>query len=215
MPRTVKPRRTYASPRRREQALATRRAVLDAAQALFIEGGYVATTIEAIAAHARVSPETVYATFATKRSLLTELVDRSISGDDAAPVLEQMWVQEMREEPVRRHRLQILASNGRTILERRAALDEVVRGAASADPEIMALWVRGRAERLAGQRQLLGIAVGESDLREGLDLVTAGDILYAVGSPETYGLLVIDRGWSGAQFESWYAQTLERLLFDA
>jgi len=215
MSEAVKPRRAYASARRQEQALATRRAVLEAAKALFISRGYVATTIEAIATQARVSPETVYATFGTKRSLLAELVDRSISGEGSVPVQEQAWVQAIREEPVVRRRLRILASNGRTILERRAALDDVVRGAASADPEITALWERGKAERLAGQRELLRLIVGGSDLRAGLDLEAAGDILYAIGSPETYRLLVIDRGWSGADFESWYAETLERLLLDA
>ena len=214
MPEAVKTRRAYASARRREQALATRRAVLEAAEALFIGRGYVATTIEAIATQARISPETVYATFGTKRSLLAELVDRSISGDNAVPVREQAWVRAMREEPVARRRLRILASNGRAILERRAALDDVVRGAASADPEIMTLWERGKAERLAGQRLLLRLVLGESDLRAGLDLEAAGDILYAIGSPETYRLLVIDRGWSGADFEAWYAETLERLLLD-
>jgi len=56
MPQPVKGRRVYDSPRRREQARATRKAILDAARALFTERGYVATTIDAIAATAIVSP---------------------------------------------------------------------------------------------------------------------------------------------------------------
>jgi hypothetical protein len=43
---------------------------------------------------------------------------------------------------------------------------------------------------------------------------TAADVLYAIGSPETYRLLVVDRGWSGARFERWYGETLTRLLFE-
>ena len=90
MEQPVKPSRVYDSPRRREQALATRRAILDAARALFIERGYVATTIDAIAASATVSPETVYSTFGTKGSLLSALVDVSIAGDDdATPILDR------------------------------------------------------------------------------------------------------------------------------
>ncbi len=27
-------------------------------------------------------------------------------------------------------------------------------------------------------------------------------MLYAIGSPETYRLLLVDRGWSGAQFDT-------------
>lgn len=213
MPEPVNPSRTHEFPRRRARARATRTRALDAARALFTERGYVATTIDAIAARADVSPETVYATFGTKRSLLSELVDVSIAGgDDAQPVFEQPWVQEMRDEPDPHHRFQILASNGRSILERRAAVDEVVRGAAAADPEIAALWERGKAQRFAGQRELLRIVIGSAGLREGMDLDTASDILYAIGSPETYRLLVVDRAWSGAHFERWYGETLERLL---
>ena len=107
----------------------------------------------------------------------------------------------------------MLAGQGRSILERRSAVDEVVRGAASADPEIAALRDLGKAQRFAGQREILRIVVGSTGLREGIDLETAADILYAVGSPETYRLLVVDRGWSGSRFERWYGDTLERLLF--
>ena len=46
-----------------------------------------------------------------------------------------------------------------------------------------------------------------------MDFQTAVDILYAIGSSETYRLLVIDRRWSASQFERWYASTLTRLLF--
>jgi len=213
MPEIVKTRRSYDSPRRREQARATRRAILEAARELFIERGYVATTIDAVAEDAEVSPETVYAVFGTKRALLSELIDISIAGDgDAPPVLEQGWVQEMRDEPDPRRRLSILARKGRSILERRAPIDEVVRGAAAADPDIAALWQRGKAQRFAGQRELLRIIVGETGLRARIDLETGADILYAIGSPETYLLLVADRGWSSLTFERWYDATLARLL---
>ena len=213
MSEIVKTRRSYDSPRRREQARATRRAILEAARELFIERGYVATTIDAIAGDADVSPETVYAVFGTKRALLSELIDISIAGDgDAPPVLEQGWVQEMRDEPDPRRQLSILARNGRSILERRAPIDEVVRGAAAADPDIAALWQRGKAQRFAGQRELLRIIVGETGPRARIDLETGADILYAIGSPETYLLLVADRGWSSSTFERWYDATLARLL---
>ncbi len=213
MSEIVKTRRSYDSPRRRAQARATRQAILDAARELFIERGYVATTIDAVAEAADVSPETIYAVFGTKRALLSELIDVSIAGDGAArPVLEQEWVQEMRDEPDPRRRLSILARNSRSILERRAPIDEVVRGAAAADPDIAALWRRGKAQRFADQRELLRIVAGETGLPAGTDLQTGADILYAIGSPETYLLLVADRGWSSLAFERWYDATLALLL---
>jgi AcrR family transcriptional regulator len=215
MPQPVKDRRVYDSPRRREQARATRQAILDAAGALFTERGYVATTIDAIAASATVSPETVFSTFGSKRSILAELVDLSISGGEGAPpILDQPWVQEMREELDPHRRLRILAANGRSILDRRSAFDEVVRGAAAAEPEMATLWERGKAQRFAGQRALLQIALGSTGLRDGLDLETAAETVFSIGSPEVYRLLTVDRGWSGSRFEDWYTDTLERLLLN-
>lgn len=215
MRKPVKPRRAYDSPRRQEQARTTRVATLDAARDLFIERGYVATTMQAIAAKARVSPATVYATFRNKRSVLSALVDVSIAGDDApVPVLDRSWVHEMRDEPDLQRRLSILARNGRLILERRAPIEEVLRAAAAADPDIAAMWQQGREQRLAGQRALLRIVAGSTGLREGLDEQIAVDTLYAIGSPETFHSLTIDRGWSPDLFERWYADTLARLLFD-
>jgi len=210
---TARQRRPYDSPRRREQARATRHAVLEAARELFIDRGYVATTIDAIAERAGVSPETLYATFGSKRALLTELVDVSVAGGDDQPrIFDQQWVQEMRGEPDPNRRVAILARNGRAILERRAAVDEVVNGAAAADPAIAALAERSRKERYAGQRRLLRIVLGPTGPREGVSFETAADVLYAIGSPETYRLLVGDRGWSGSRFERWYAETLARLI---
>jgi len=213
MSKRVKPRRAYDSSRRREQASATRRAILNAARELFIEGGYVSTTIDEIASHAGVSPETVYATFKNKRSLLSELIDISIAGDDApVPILERGWVQEMRDEPDPRQRLRTLARNGRMILERVTPLYEVLRGAAAADPQVAALWELNKAQRFAGQRELLGVLTRGDNLREGLTKKIAADILFTIGSPETYRLLVTDRGWSGDRFERWYSETVAQLL---
>jgi len=182
---------------------------------LFIERGYVGTTIDAMAERADVSPETVYSTFGNKRSVLSALVDISIGGgEQARPILDQDPVGTMRAEPDPHRRLQILAGFGRSILERRAAMDEVMRGAASADADIAALRGLGNAQRFAGQRELLRIVIGTTSLREGLDLDTAADILYAIGSPETWRSLVVDRGWSGPRFERWYAETLDLVLFE-
>ena len=214
MPSSVKTRRTYDSPRRREQARATRRTVLEAAERRFVEQGYVATTIDAIATTAGVSSETVYATFRNKRTILSALIDVSIAGDDApVPVLERDWVQAMRDEPERERRLRILARNGRMILERTAAIYDVLRGAASADPQIASLWEQHKAQRFAGQRELVKVLTRGHALREGLTMRAAVDEVYAIGSPETYRLLVIDRGWSPDRFERWYADTLARLLW--
>lgn len=208
MTRAVNPRRSYDSPLRREQADATQRAILDAARMLFLERGYVATTIAAIADRASVSAATIYQGFANKRSVLARLVDESIAGD-AAPVAvaDRPWVRSLRDEPDVRKRVRSLARNGTAILARRAPIDAVVAAAAATDPEIATLWRQTRDERHAGQARLLKLVAGDAPLRR-----EAADVLYAIGSPETYRSLVDDRGWSHARFERWYAEAIEGLL---
>ena len=71
--------------RRAEYAEATRRAAVDAARRLFTEKGYFATTVNEIAAAARVSPATVYAVNGGKQGLLRTLIDEW----SAAPVVAE------------------------------------------------------------------------------------------------------------------------------
>ena len=75
-------KRRYDSSRRQEQARQTRRAILDAAGRLFVDPGYAATPLTAVAAEAGVAVQTVYAVFGSKRQLLSDLVDVTLAGDD-------------------------------------------------------------------------------------------------------------------------------------
>src|SRR5580704_16195593 len=82
-------RKPYHSPRRAEQAVATRQAVLDAARELFIEQGYAVTTVTDIARRARVAVDTVYAAVGRKPALLREVLETAISGTDQVVPAEQ------------------------------------------------------------------------------------------------------------------------------
>ena len=65
-----------------------RSAILDAATTLFLRNGYLGTSMDEIAALARVSKQTVYKHFADKESLFAAIVAAAV---DAAgdPVLEE------------------------------------------------------------------------------------------------------------------------------
>src|SRR5262245_60666559 len=95
----VKPStRRYHSPVRVEQAQITRRRVLQATQALFLERGYAGTTVAAVASAANVSAETVYATFGGKRGLLEGVIQDAIAGVDAAiPRDDPTWWNEVQQ----------------------------------------------------------------------------------------------------------------------
>src|SRR5438270_8748819 len=105
-------RRAYNSPRRQQQAAATRRTILEAAERLFLQNGYPATTMEAIAAEAGVSLKTVYLPFSTKSGLLRALWDLQLKGDDGeAPVAQHKWYLEVMNERDPARKLQLNARN--------------------------------------------------------------------------------------------------------
>jgi len=80
----VKPiSRPYNTARRRAAAQRTRRAILDAATRLFIERGYIATTIADVAAVAGVALDTIYAVVGRKPTLFRLLIETAISGAEA------------------------------------------------------------------------------------------------------------------------------------
>src|SRR5215216_3639997 len=55
--------------------------LIAAATELFLERGYVATTLVQIALHAGIAPRTVYLRFGTKAALFRRVVDRALVGD--------------------------------------------------------------------------------------------------------------------------------------
>src|SRR5919198_4307899 len=119
MGKPVKPRRSYHSPRRQQQAAATRRAILEAAQRLFERDGYPATTMEAIAAEAGVALKTVYVAFTTKSGLLRALWDLLLKGDqDEAAVAERPWYREVVAEPDPERQLRLNARNACVVKQR-------------------------------------------------------------------------------------------------
>src|SRR5919197_5642353 len=118
MAEPVKSRR-YDSPRRREQAAATRLVILDAAERLFVRDGYAATTMAAIAREAGVALKTVYVVFDTKSGLLRALWHLRLRGDEAdVSVMERSWYRELLDEPDPERQLRLNARNACTVKRR-------------------------------------------------------------------------------------------------
>ena len=205
----VKPARSYDSPRRREQAAATRRRILDAARELFERDGFVATSMAAVAAAAGVSLKTVYLVFDTKSGLLRALWHLLLRGDEGdQPVGERDWFAEVLREPDPERQLRLNMRNSRVVKRRAGALLDVIRDAASADPDVGALWARIQTEFHANQRSVVQSLADKRALKPQLDVDAATDILWAINHPSFYGLLARERGWSPERYETWAADLL-------
>jgi AcrR family transcriptional regulator len=208
MSEPVKPVRRYDSPRRREQAAATRREILAAAQRRFERDGYVATTMAAIAREAGVALKTVYLAFETKGNLLRELWHLLLRGDEEhTPVGQRAWYQAVLDEPDPERKLRLNARNARVVKERAGSLLSVIRGAASLDPDSAVLWRRIQDEFYANQRAVVETLQARDALARGLDVNRATDILWTLNHPDVWMLLVRERGWSPEQFEVWFGDS--------
>ena len=213
MSETVKPRRRYNATRRQHQAQETRRRILEAAKRLFVEQGYVTTSIETIAQAAGVAAPTVYAAFGNKRTLLTRLMDLAIAGDDQPlPILQRPGPQQMRQAPDQHQQLRLIAHGIGEVLQRAGPLFDVMRSAALVDPEIALLYQRLQEERLRNMREIVEWVAVNGPLRSALSVGDAADILWTFTSADVQRLLTIDRGWSPEQYAQWLADALTRLL---
>jgi len=92
-------KRPYHSRVRQRQAEDTQRRIIQAARSLFASHGYAATTLEAIAEMADVSPKTLGAVFGSKRALLAEVISPEAFGTHVWQLIEEVRAT---EDPSRR-----------------------------------------------------------------------------------------------------------------
>jgi TetR/AcrR family transcriptional regulator, regulator of autoinduction and epiphytic fitness len=199
--------------RRARKALETRRRVLDAAEALFTRDGYAATTMTAIADRADVAVQTLYAVFGNKRTILTELIDARVIGDDHAGSLPGRadW-QAMERERDPHRQLALFAQIATRIGNRSAAINEIMAQAAAADPQIAAIYQQQRQSRYKDERRIARSLARKGALRNGISEIQAADIIWALGTTRTYRALVDERQWTTEQYEHWLQDLLERAL---
>src|SRR3954466_4506156 len=209
-------KRRYDSTRRRAQAEATRREILEAAERLFSQQGYAGTTIAAIAAEAQVAPKTVYLAFETKAGLLRALWNLRLRGDaHEVPVGDREWYREVLDEPDPARALRLNARNSRLVKERFGVLDGVVRGAAAADADVAAMVKRIQSEFYENQRRVVETLDEKGALKPDLNVTRATDILWTLNHPDLWHHLVFDRGWTADQYEEWFADAAcQQLLAD-
>jgi AcrR family transcriptional regulator len=204
----VKPR-GYDNSGRAESARRTRRAVVAAARDLFLEIGYPATTLTAVASRAGVSVQTVYFQFGKKRTLLKEVVDQAVAGDDEpTPISEREWVQQILDEPDPHAKLRLHAHAVTGIMQRAEPINRMLRSAAVVDADAAEESSKGDRQRLAGMRELADHLHDRGQLRPDLSPAEAAERIAVLINPENYRLTVADHGWTPEQYEGWLSELL-------
>lgn len=207
-PQPGEEKRPYHSRVRRRQAEQTRQRILAAACELFESRGYDATTLEAIAEIAEVSPKTIAAVFGSKRTLLAEVIN-----PDAFSTHVQHLIEELRVTPDPSRRLLLIAQITRQVYEPLVRELELLRTAGAVAPELADLARQIEARRRQNQSRLVAYLHEQGALRHDLSFEEAADVLWALTSFDLYRMLVVEQAWKPTRYETWLAQLLiEQLL---
>jgi AcrR family transcriptional regulator len=211
----VKPvkKRSYTSVVRQDQAARTRSLIIDAAADLFTSNGYARTTVRAIAERAGVAPDTVYATFGTKVRVLTAVIDARLSPPGVANVMDRPAALAVRDEGDQRDQLRLFARDIAAVSTRVRPIYEVLRTAAAVEPEVGEVFAEMEQYRLANMRRLATWLAEHGPLLVGED--RAGEITWALASPDVARMLCDARGWTEAEHADWLEAMLAAALLPA
>jgi AcrR family transcriptional regulator len=197
-------KRSYTSPTREAKAAQTRARILAAASEKFLTDGYVKTSTLSIAKAAGTSEANVFAVFGSKAELLMEVVLHDIRNAPNIPVgelgpWEGLVGPDHREAAAAR-----MAAGVRGMMDRSWRSRAVAAAAATVDDAVRDVLRRGAQSRHWGAlwfaREVLQLPESELD--------RAADAIWALISVDNYRALVLDRGWSGDQYEAWLAATV-------
>jgi AcrR family transcriptional regulator len=202
-------KRTYQSPVRQRQADETRGRIVAAARKLLQQKGYSGMTMDAIAQEAEVAVPTVYANFRSKTGVVAEILDAARFGDEY-----QQAVREVMAETRPRERLQYAPRIARRIYESESSVHDLLRGAGVVAPALARQDTERECRRYEMQQHLIEGLAAAKELRRGLNIQRARDILWSLTSRDLYRMLVRERGWTPQEYEDWLTKALLEILVE-
>jgi AcrR family transcriptional regulator len=195
--------RSYYSLVRQKQADETRTRIATAARQLILSKGYEAATMDAIARAAEVAPATIYSVFGSKRRILKELIDRAAFG----PAYQELVDQTMQlKDPV--ERLRRAPRIARQIYDSERAEFDLLRKAGVIIPELAAIEREKECSRYEAQGPTITLLVQSGKLRADLNEEKARDLFWTLTARDIYRNLVVERGWTSAQYEAWISEAI-------
>jgi AcrR family transcriptional regulator len=187
--------------------------IIDAAYKLFVEHGYEAVTMQAIADAAGVAVQTVYYLFGTKAALLSAVEAHVVLGDrPARSWRDAPWAGELAEISDPHALIARFVAADTQIKSRIATFTIAVGPALARDADSSAQRQTGRDEFF---RFLVDRLAALEALRPGLTAGRAFDIVSVLNSLHNYVELTSNHGWTPQDWEGWIIQVLtEQLVGD-
>jgi AcrR family transcriptional regulator len=210
MARSVK-KRPYNSTVRQEQAAMTKKRILEAADELFEADGYARTTMKRIADRAQVATDTIYAIFGSKGRVLTALLDMHlVQGADVTNELELPDARAIRDEPDQRKQIALYVRFFIDAVDRIGPVYAIMRSAAAVDAEMASIHAEMQMYRARNLDRVAGWIAKNGRLR--VTKKRAGEIMWALASPELAAMLREQQGWSTEEYAEWLEDMLANAL---
>jgi len=207
----VKEKRKYSSTVREEQAVRTRGRILDAASELFLERGYARTTMKDVAERADVARDTVHAIFGSKARVLTALIDLRLTPDASVDnITQRPEALAIREEDDQRKQIELFAKFIAGVSTAVRPIFEILRTASAVEPEMAKEFEKMDHYRMINMQTYAKWIAARGPLR--VSTRRAGEIIWALASPDVARMLCEEIGWTESQHARWLADTLIRTL---
>ena len=198
---------------RAQRVADTEQRLIEAATRLFIERGYVATTLTAVAEAAGVAPRTVYLRFDTKVALFRRTMDVMLVGDSApVDVAHRDWIHHAVTAPTCAERIHLMARGTGEMFSRIGPLLAVSEQAAAIEPEIAAAVQAGRETTRDLMRRFWSALAGDGLLPAGADAGWLADTAVMTCSVDAYLHAIRTLGWSADTYADWLEKTWVRMV---
>jgi AcrR family transcriptional regulator len=197
-------KRRYRQTERAARAVATRTRIRTAATALFLERGYVATTMRQIAANAGVGERTLYDAFPTKAAVYEHVVGVAISGDEQPiPIAERPAFLDALAENHVGAAIAAFADYATEVLERSGPLIMVAVESSGADQAMRAFADRGAAATRDNAASFVQHLADSNTIS-----ADASDTVFALASPHVHQILREHSHLTADDYRDWLTRTI-------
>lgn len=209
----IEPAKKTARPGRRQiQSMQTREVVVASAGELFLTIGYVATSIEAIAARAGVAVQTIYNSVGNKPALLSAVLDAAVAGPNAPSTVPEFMQKRVALAVDVEGVIAVLADWFAEGMPRSQAVFTAISQAAAVDPAVAKLRDERALQRLTHYRLAAAAIRQRGGLANGMSDDDAAAAIFTLGHPDSYATLVAHFGWSLARYRDWIHTSLLGIL---
>lgn len=191
---------------------ATRRTIVETAHRLFIQRGYMATTIDQIALASGVAVQTVYNSIGAKRIVLAAVLDHVTAGPESPAPVPVFMRRRVAATRTGSGAVRVLAAWFADVHGRVGPMLRILRDAAAFDTEIAEVERERDARRFHNYHEAARVMAERGDLRAGLPIPDAAAVIWSLGNAEIYRFLVLEQAWTPDRYRRWLERGLRTQL---